>query len=943
VRRTIGTQLIAIAVVAATALALILILGTVVDSRVTSQIQTIRTKFIPKLGLANELETTFEKISRQLRDAADASDPELIALAGEQKVRVLEKLASASEVIDRAEGEAARAAVDAYYTRAESVTRRMIKGESGDALIKDTEAMQRDQAQASQLLARAARVDEAALTTQFESVVDAQRRGARDRLIVSAFGLVLAIGLTLWISRRLYRGLGALAQGFQRFGQGDFDTPIKVTSDDELGSVARDANYMAERLRKLARERDDSDWLKAGQVGLAEELRGELDPDEVAQRAIKYLARYLGAPLGMIYVADRDKVLRPFAGHGVTIEGKPSFAFGDGIVGQAATQAEVTVLAAPKGKLPIRSGLTDGEPTSIVLVPLLLSGQVIGIAELAVLEVWTPVKNELALGSRDTIAIALEVARAREATRTLLAESQRQAAELLSARRGIEQKADELSRASTFKSQFLANMSHELRTPLNAIIGFSELMVDGAIPRDSEQAKEFLEDILTSGRHLLQLINDVLDLSKVEAGRLEFVLRATRFSTVLKEVLAILRTVTVKKRIQIETAIEEDIDEVTLDPARLKQVLYNYLSNAIKFTPDGGRVAVRARAAALPGRFRIEVEDTGPGIDAADLEKLFVEFQQTTAGVDHGSGTGLGLALTKRLVEAQGGNVGVSSMVGRGSVFFAVLPRVAGPATVPMVRTTIDPSGKPTILVVEDDPKDRDHLVNALERAGYAVEAVGTGAEAIDRLRTKIYDAITLDLLLPDITGIEVLQQLRNTPNSNVPVVLITIVAEKGAVAGFAVHDILPKPLDDRALVASLDRAKVTANTADPAVLVVDDDATSLKMISATLSKLGYNAVCEQDSVVGLERAIALRPSAIILDLIMPKLSGFEFLDQLRRDPAGRAVPVIVWTSKDLTVDERAALRRSADVVVTKGQDGNARVVSELAMMIPANRTGTAA
>jgi signal transduction histidine kinase/HAMP domain-containing protein len=487
----------------------------------------------------------------------------------------------------------------------------MIRGETGDVLVRDTEAMQRAQATAAELLQWAARVDETALARQFADVTEVQESGRRDRFIVSGIGLLLVLGLSMWVSRRVYRGVNKLGAGFQRFGAGDFATPIEVTSTDEISALARDANTMAARLDKLNRDRDEIDWFKAGQVGLADTLRGELGADEVARRSIAFLASYLGAPLGLLYLVDGAKLLRPFAGYGVAVDDSESFAFGDGIVGQAATDAEITVLAAPKGRLPIRSGLTQGEPTHLVLAPLLLSSQVIGVIELAVLDAWTPVKQELLAVGRDAIAIAIEVARARDATRNLLAESQRQAAELLSARRGIEQKADELARASTFKSQFLANMSHELRTPLNAIIGFSELLVDAAVPRDSEQATEFLDDILASGRHLLQLINDVLDLSKVEAGRIEFTPTPTKLSSVVREVLAILRTLTVKKRIQLETAIASDVDEVTLDPARLKQVLYNYLSNAIKFTPEGGKVWVRARAGALPGSFRLEVEDTG--------------------------------------------------------------------------------------------------------------------------------------------------------------------------------------------------------------------------------------------------------------------------------------------------------------------------------------------
>jgi protein-histidine pros-kinase len=248
-------------------------------------------------------------------------------------------------------------------------------------------------------------------------------------------------------------------------------------------------------------------------------------------------------------------------------------------------------------------------------------------------------------------------------------------AELQLKNRELERQSSMLQKANRLKSEFLANMSHELRTPLNAIIGFSELMHDGKLGPVSAAHQEYLGDILASARHLQELINDILDLSKVEAGKIEFRPQPVQLSRITGEVREILQTQSAGKRISVSLDIAPEAEEVVLDPAKLKQVLYNYLSNALKFTPEGGQVIVRARAED-PEMFRIEVEDNGIGIHAADINKLFVEFQQldSSAGKRH-QGTGLGLALTKSLVEAQGGRVGASSVLGRGSVFYAVLPK----------------------------------------------------------------------------------------------------------------------------------------------------------------------------------------------------------------------------------------------------------------------------
>jgi signal transduction histidine kinase len=273
-------------------------------------------------------------------------------------------------------------------------------------------------------------------------------------------------------------------------------------------------------------------------------------------------------------------------------------------------------------------------------------------------------------------------------------------------------------------------MSHELRTPLNAIIGFAELMHDGKVGAVSARQQEYLDDILTSSRHLLQLINDVLDLSKVEAGKMEFRPEPVDLAKLIREVKDILRTLAAQKQIQVEVEIDAGVTGVLADPAKLKQVLYNYLSNAIKFTPDEGRVVVRV-APEGPEAFRLEVEDTGIGIRPEDMDRLFVEFQQLDSSMaKKHAGTGLGLALTKRIVEAQGGQVGARGAPGRGSLFSAVLPRITRRAAgEKSAASHPDPTASAfRVLVIEDNPRDQERITRILSEAGYAVEAVATGA-----------------------------------------------------------------------------------------------------------------------------------------------------------------------------------------------------------------------
>jgi PAS domain S-box-containing protein len=508
-------------------------------------------------------------------------------------------------------------------------------------------------------------------------------------------------------------------------------------------------------------------------------------------------------------------------------------------------------------------------------------------------------------------------------------EVRRRAAELELQNRRIQE-------ASRLKSEFLANMSHELRTPLNAIIGFAELLHDGQVPHDTPQHKEFLGDILTSGRHLLQLINDVLDLAKVEAGKLDFRPERVDLGKLVGEVVSITRTTASKKKITVETTVDPSLVDITIDPNRFKQVAYNYLSNALKFTPERGRVAIRVVPDG-PERFRLELQDTGVGIASEDIGRLFVEFQQLESGASkRHQGTGLGLALTRRLVEAQGGAVGVSSAPGKGSTFHATLPRSVRGGEAMLVTPTSTPRlGARTVLVVEDTVLDRELLVETLARAGYAVETATTGAEAIARCKERSFDAVTLDLMLPDMSGLDLLASLRTNGRARqTPVIVVTVAADHRLIAAFAVHDVIEKPLEPATLLHALERAGVRPDRRG-GILVVDDDPGALRLMDATLAQLGYSTITRSTGAAALEAAVQLHPSAVVLDLVMDGMDGVEFLDKLRQLPEHARTPVLVWTMKDLTDAEAVRLRQAAQAVVSKNGTTPASVVQQLKSLLP--------
>jgi PAS domain S-box-containing protein len=489
--------------------------------------------------------------------------------------------------------------------------------------------------------------------------------------------------------------------------------------------------------------------------------------------------------------------------------------------------------------------------------------------------------------------------------------------------------------ANRLKSEFLANMSHELRTPLNGIIGFAELMHDGKVGSVSADHKEYLGDILNSSRHLLQLINDVLDLAKVESGKMEFRPEPVNLKKLVGEVRDILRTLTAEKRIQLTCEIDPAIDAIVIDPAKLKQVLYNYLSNALKFTPDGGTVVVRVRPED-DARFRLEVEDSGIGIPAEDFNRLFIEFQQLDATSSKKyQGTGLGLALTRRIVEAQGGEIGVTSTPGRGSAFYAILPRLSRGAELE-TGAVLDPParalGQRAVLVVEDNDQERAWIVSTLTAAGYAVEAVVSGEAAIRAASERSFDAVTLDLLLPDMSGWDVLRAIRaGDRNRDVAAIVVTVIAEKGAGIGFVIHDFLVKPVSADALLGALQRIRAPIG-GERSLLIVDDDPNVAKLVGAALRDHGFQVTVMPDGASALKAATTKPPSAVVLDLLMPGMDGFEFLHQFRLTDIGRHTPVIVWTAKDLTSAELSRLHTSAQAIVTKGAGSTEALIAELAI-----------
>jgi PAS domain S-box-containing protein len=499
--------------------------------------------------------------------------------------------------------------------------------------------------------------------------------------------------------------------------------------------------------------------------------------------------------------------------------------------------------------------------------------------------------------------------------------------------------------ANEAKSEFLAKMSHELRTPLNSIIGFSEMLGDQTFGPLNEKQRRYVTNVLTSGRQLLQLINDILDLSKVEAGRMDLTPAEFDVADVLAETRTLMGALADQKRLRVDIDVEQGLPPVLLDQAKLKQIMYNLLSNAIKFTPEGGRIRITAgRPLDAPSGIEIAVADTGIGIKPEDQGRIFREFEQLeSAYVREQQGTGLGLALTKKLVELHGGRIWVDSEFGRGTTFRFVLPlRVRArvtpqPIAVPR-KAVVQPKAGSLVLVVEDDQHAGDLLGHYLSEAGYRVAHASTGAQALAMARSLKPDAITLDILLPGEDGLAILAQLKaSAETKEIPVVVVSITEHRELGLSLGAVEWFVKPVQRDGFVKAVRRAVgVLPAGSTPTVLAVDDDPAAIELVTDLLTSQGFRVTAAHDGHQAITAALAQRPDAIVLDLIMPGLNGFEVVRRLRDHPIGRNIPILVFTAKELTVADRAQLQDSVLAVVPK--EGPAELLSELARVCTPGR-----
>ncbi|SDL11736.1 Signal transduction histidine kinase [Salinimicrobium catena] len=806
--------------------------------------------------------------------------------------------------------------------------------------------------------------------------------------------------------------------------EGNFSIEMPLRSEaDQLGIAL---NSMTENLKRISEENENEAWIKTGQAGLNDRMRGEQDLLTLSKNIISYLTKYLDGQVGVIYLAEKNndkKQLRMTGSYAFTHRKslKTTFDFGEGLVGQAASEKEPIVLSGiPTDYISVSSGLGEKTPRHILVQPFMIDGEVRGVIEIGSFKAFNDNQLELVRSVGENIAITTNVSLDREKMKDLLEESQRQSEELLnqqeklkiqsqelqmanddlesktkdlemqkedlqSSRVEVERKAKELELASKYKSEFLANMSHELRTPLNSLLILSKDLSDnrkGNLYKDQQKSASIIYE---GGLNLLNLINDILDLSKVEAGKLQIHPEDILIENLIDNLQNQFEPLAKSKKLKFTIQRKANVPErIVTDGQRLEQIIKNLISNAIKFTEKGSvsvsiskpGSGVNFREITLPHSevLEIAVKDTGIGIPEAKRMMIFEAFQQAEGGISRQyGGTGLGLTISRELSRLLGGEIHIESTEGKGSIFKVYVPTDLNSAPIKEMDDAISSYSKSKNSISQESkvidlekeksedipeahiPDDRDNLKasenslliidedrffgqlvrRVVRKDGYKLLFAKDGKEGMKLAAQYQPNGIFLSEPLPDMRGLIVLDHLKfSLETRHIPVFFTSEedhrheALSKGAM-GFSF-----KPVSNKDIENTIKRIEKLHDSLSKEVLIVEDDEASLKAIRSTLQNKQINistAVTGQDA---LDTIRSQRFDCIILDLKLPDITGFEVLKKLNSGKKDFNVPVVVYTGKELTKKEVKELHKFADSILIKGASTPEHLLDEVSLFL---------
>jgi HAMP domain-containing protein/CheY-like chemotaxis protein/signal transduction histidine kinase len=808
----------------------------------------------------------------------------------------------------------------------------------------------------------------------------------------------------------------AIAEVATAVTKGDLTRSIQVEASGEVADLKDNLNTMIDNLRLTTDRNTEQDWLKTNLARFTGMLQGQRDLTSVGRMLLSELAPLVDAQQGVIYQMETEEsagmvMLSAFATDGADSHLR-RLGVGEGLVGQcAAEKRRMLITDLPPNTISIRSGLFEAVPRNVIVLPVLFEDRVKAVIELASLSTFTASHLAFLEQLTASIGIVLNSIEATMQTEGLLKQSQQLATELQTqqkelqqtneqlaqkaqqlaeqnveverknqeieqARRALEEKAKELALTSKYKSEFLANMSHELRTPLNSILVLGQQLTDNPDGNLTSRQVEFARTIHGAGTDLLNLISDILDLSKIESGTVSVDAEEVFFASLLDMVGRPFRHEAENRRLSFEVHTDPHLTRsLVTDSKRLQQVLKNLLSNAFKFTEQGGvNLAVSVAAGgwsedhpilgAAASVVAFQVSDTGIGIPSEKQRIIFEAFQQADAGTSRKyGGTGLGLAISRELASLLGGEIQLRSAPGRGSTFTLYLPQTyVGPSAGNVVtadrktvmlprqlaavateleierisddRANLEPDDA-VLLIVEDDPHYARVLCDLSRDKGFKVLVAMGGAEALALAREFHPTAVSLDVFLPDMLGWTVLNHLKQDPATrHIPVQMLTLDEDRHHGLTRGAFAFVTKPTTPEGLESALNRIKEYTAPRRKRLLVVEDNPAEQLSIRELL---GYDDIDISVVTTGNEALASVSESSydcVVLDLRLPDMSGFEVLERLRDTPALNDLPVVVFTGKELSPDEDARLHTLARSVVVKGVESPERLLDETALFL---------
>ena len=1108
----IKTKTIMMSSIGIISLSLFLIVLTIMGFKVSKLLSQLSEGYYPALETSIQLKNTLDDIQRDMEYAVSAADEEALAETEKMKdtfnnlIEILYK----NDIIRKSKIDSIRDEFNIYYPLAIEVSNQLLAGDMSEDVIDNLGKMQKIYTTIKALVDNQISYNNSELVNKTSDTRSNQFSVILSIIILVILSIILQSVFAYFFNKSITQPLAQIVHASDELAKGNVDFEIDIDSKDEIGELAKSSailldvtknlaksaetigqgnydipinvrseqdilgnalNTMKNNLKIMKEETELQDWFKTGEAELGTKMRGDQNLVDLSQNIIGYLASYLDAKVGAIYLKDdTEEELFKLAGTYAYKKRKnlsSSFKIGEGLVGQAALEKQtILITEVPDDYIKINSGLGESTPLNIFVTPLIYDDDLVGVIELGSFKEFTDIQLKFIEEAGESIAIAFQSAQSRNRVKELLDETQKQASELQSqqeelrvtneelqaqqeelrvaneeledqtdslkrseellqqqqeelktsntelekqtevlrdrqeeienknaelekARIDVEKKADELEKTSKYKSEFLANMSHELRTPLNSIQILSKLLGDNKDKNLTEKQITFAKTINSSGADLLELINEILDLSKIEAGKMIINLEKMSLKLLPSYVKQNFEHVTSDKNIFLKVEMGDNLPEnISTDRQRVEQILKNLLSNSIKFTNEGGitfridrpdpSLISSVDYLDANSSVAISVIDTGVGISKEKQDLIFQAFQQADGTTSRKfGGTGLGLSISRELAKLLGGEIFLSSTEGEGSTFSIVLPEsfksdsVSDKEVVTVTEKETKPPEEPepvveqepikpvkkslniknreeirddrlnigendkTILVVEDDTNFSKILFDFTREKGYKCLIANDGEAGLQLANQFTPNAIILDVGLPRIDGWTVMDRLKKDASTkHIPVYFISGLDKKITAMKMGAIGFLKKPIDLEDLDSAFDKIENTISKDIKKLLVIEDDKTMQESIIELVSGNDINIDAVDTGKKALTSLETGDYDCIIVDLGLHDISGFDLIEQINNDQRIADIPIIVYTGKELTKKEENRLRKHAESIIIKGAKSPERLFDEVSLFL---------